>query len=277
MIIQRIRIENFRGFTYKEIDFENKPVVLLSAANGVGKTTTIDAIEWCLTGNIGRLKTAYKARSTNSVERQKNNNGILKNRDAKSTQMIKVTLWLSNGDEEIKLCREQKKDELEPNLSTVMLEGSEDKAKKFIEEYVGNSFYNYHFCDVQKSFNVQSTKRTDLKELFSEFITNYDSQLQIANNLKIFADDVKRYIEDKEKLKVSQQVIDHYKDELRLKRVHLKTIEYPEIMFYPSETLDVSGLNESDLIAQKEKIIVTVQWTINEPLFSAVNFDCFFV
>ena len=50
MIIQRIKISNFRGFRDKEIDFCGKSVVLLSAANGVGKTTTIDAIEWCLTG-----------------------------------------------------------------------------------------------------------------------------------------------------------------------------------------------------------------------------------
>ena len=55
MIIRKIRMINFRGFTDKTIDFQGKPVVLLSAANGIGKTTTIDAIEWCLTGNIGRL------------------------------------------------------------------------------------------------------------------------------------------------------------------------------------------------------------------------------
>ena len=53
MIIRRIRMVNFRGFRDKTIDFNDKSVVLLSAANGIGKTTTVDAIEWCLTGNIG--------------------------------------------------------------------------------------------------------------------------------------------------------------------------------------------------------------------------------
>ena len=52
MIIRKIRMVNFRGFRDKTIDFDGKSVVLLSAANGVGKTTTIDAIQWCLTGNI---------------------------------------------------------------------------------------------------------------------------------------------------------------------------------------------------------------------------------
>ncbi len=30
--------------------------MLFLTTNGVGKATTIDAIEWCLTGDIGRLK-----------------------------------------------------------------------------------------------------------------------------------------------------------------------------------------------------------------------------
>lgn len=48
MIIRKIRMINFRGFHDKTIDFKDKSVVLLSAANGMGKTTTIDGIEWCL-------------------------------------------------------------------------------------------------------------------------------------------------------------------------------------------------------------------------------------
>ena len=70
MKIEKIRMRNFRGFLgEKNIDFEDTPFVLLSAPNGSGKTSVIDAIEWCLTGNIGRLKEAYDNRSTNNTER----------------------------------------------------------------------------------------------------------------------------------------------------------------------------------------------------------------
>lgn len=55
-MIRKIRMVNFRGFRNKTMDFKDKSVILLSAANGIGKTTTVDAIEWCLTGDIGRLK-----------------------------------------------------------------------------------------------------------------------------------------------------------------------------------------------------------------------------
>ena len=203
MIIRKIRMENFRGFRDKTIEFNDKSVVLLSAANGIGKTTTIDAIEWCLTGDVGRLKTAFDTRSTNDADRKMNTEGILKHRDAEENAKVRVIVWLFDGEKEIILCREQKKDELNPSSSKVTIDGNEATAKIFIQEYVGDSFYNFHFCDVQKSFNIQSKKRKDLNALFGEFITNYDEQKQIAENLDVFMEDVDRYIEDKKKQRMS--------------------------------------------------------------------------
>ena len=217
-MIRKIRMVNFRGFRNKTMDFKDKSVILLSAANGIGKTTTVDAIEWCLTGDIGRLKTAFDTRSTNETDRKMNTEGILKNRDAGTKESVKVELWLFDGEKEIVLCREQKKDELNSKSSKVMIDTNEARAKAFIQEYVGNSFYNFHFCDVQKSFNIQNKKRKDLEPFFSEFITNYDNQKQIAENLDIFADDVERYIEDKTKQKIPQETIELREEELRKAR-----------------------------------------------------------
>ena len=129
MIIRKIKMENFRGFRDKIIDFNDKPVVLLSAANGIGKTTTIDAIEWCLTGDIKRLKTAFDTRSTNDADRKMNTDGILKNRYAEVKENVRVVLWLIDGENETILCREQTKDELNPRLSKVTIDGNEETAK----------------------------------------------------------------------------------------------------------------------------------------------------
>lgn len=254
MIIRRICMKNFRGFREKTIDFQDKPVVLLSAANGIGKTTTVDAIEWCLTGNIGRLKTAFEHRSTNDMERRKNSNGILKNRNAGKNEKVRVTLTLFDEGKERILCREQKKDELDPESSVLTMDGSKEEAEAFFREYVGESFYNFHFCDIQKSFSVQSTKRKDLNAFFSEFITNYDAQKQIAANLDIFAEDVDRYIEDKEKQKVHPAVIEGLTKQIEEAHQTASQIPYPAIRFYPDEKMDVAGLNRDALLAQKDAL-----------------------
>lgn len=254
MIIRKIRMINFRGFLDKTIDFQDKTVVLLSAANGIGKTTTIDAIEWCLTGNIGRLKTAFDTRSTNAADRKMNTDGILKNRDAGENATVKVILWLFDGEKEIIFCREQVKDELNPAASKATIDESEETAKIFIQEYVGDSFYNFHFCDVQKSFNVQVQKRKELGDFFSEFITNYDDQKQIADNLDIFVKDVERYIEDKTHQKIDQMIIDDHKTQLKKAREGAKQILYPVTVFYPNEKTEIVGLNKEELIAQKEEL-----------------------
>ncbi len=254
MIIRKIKMVNFRGFRDKTIDFDDKSVVLLSAANGIGKTTTVDAIEWCLTGNIGRLKTAFDTRSTNDVDRKMNTDGILKNRDAGAKTKVRVVLWLFDGEKETILCREQTKDELSPGLSKVTIDESEEIAKAFIREYVGDSFYNFHFCDVQKSFNVQSKKRKDLNDFFSEFITNYDGQKQIAENLDLFADDVDRYIADKTKQKVSREMIEDHEKQLAKAREDAKQVSYPLTVFYPDEKTEIAGLNKEELTAQKTEV-----------------------
>lgn len=163
-MIRRVTMENFRYFSRKTIDFQNKPVILLSAANGVGKTTVADAIEWCLTGKIGRLKASYDTRSTNNTDRKNNAAGILKNRDVGKNDKVKVALTLIDGDQEIVLCREQDTDVLDPGKSIVTIDNDPEKAECFLRKHIGDdtqmeSFYNFHFCDIQKSFNTSSSDK----------------------------------------------------------------------------------------------------------------------
>lgn len=270
-MIRKIRMVNFRGFRNKTMDFKDKSVILLSAANGIGKTTTVDAIEWCLTGDIGRLKTAFDTRSTNETDRKMNTEGILKNRDAGTKESVKVELWLFDGEKEIVLCREQKKDELNSKSSKVMIDKNEERAKAFIQEYVGNSFYNFHFCDVQKSFNIQNKKRKDLEPFFSEFITNYDNQKQIAENLDIFADDVERYIEDKTKQKIPQETIELREEELRKAREDAKQLLYPEVIFFSGEKMEIADLNKDELTAQKTEVKNCGYQMVEKGLFKLVE------
>lgn len=55
MKIKKIEIEGFRGFVNKQT-FEFAPVTILFGVNGTGKSSTLNAVEWCLWGKkcIGR-------------------------------------------------------------------------------------------------------------------------------------------------------------------------------------------------------------------------------
>ena len=52
--LKRITLEGFRGIN-KQLDFtldSKRPIVLLQGRNGLGKTSFLQAIEWCLTGQL---------------------------------------------------------------------------------------------------------------------------------------------------------------------------------------------------------------------------------
>ncbi|EDZ57014.1 ATPase involved in DNA repair, putative [Bacillus cereus H3081.97] len=56
MKIERLIIKNFKNYM-GEVEFDlSKEVILLYGANGFGKSSFFDAIEWCLTGKINRFE-----------------------------------------------------------------------------------------------------------------------------------------------------------------------------------------------------------------------------
>lgn len=255
MIIQKVRIKNFRGFYgEKEILFDGKPFVLLSAPNGIGKTSVIDAIEWCLTGNIGRLKLAYDNRSTNSDERRKNLDGILKNKNANSNDYVEVELTVIDKNRDICLLRKQKKDDLQASSSEIMMDGSVEIAKKWLIENVGDSFYKYHFCNIQKSFEMQNRKRDSLPDLFAEFISDYSKEKIVADNLETYVNDIERYMDDLKDKLIAKDTFNAYEEQVKKYVAKSNMIDYPQAMFFKDEILQISQLDEAALNHQLQQL-----------------------
>ncbi len=253
MWIQSVKIRNFRGiYEEKEFLFQGKPFILLSAPNGLGKTTLIDAVEWCLTGNITRLKNAFNTRSTNNDERKKNMNGILKNKRASKNAEIEVILEIIDNDSKYIVRRVQKKDELNEKVSEVTVNGKEELAVEWLSQIADKNFYNFHYCDVQKSIEIQNRKRKDLPDLFSEFISDYTREISVASNLDFFADDTKRYIEDLEKEKVSNERIEILKSSIDEYGNTPEIQAYPETQIYKEENILISELDAEQLKKQME-------------------------
>lgn len=251
MIINSVYIKNFRGIKgEKNFLFKSRKFILLSASNGKGKTTIIDAIEWCLTGNIGRLANSYDTRSTNNEERKKNVDGLLKNKNCLEDEEISVTINIEFNGTVYRIQRTQTKDILNEKDSKVFINGKTQYAKKFLSEFVDKNFYNYYFCDVQKTFNLLSKKRSELPELFTEFISDYSREENIVQNLNIFQDDIDRKIEEQESKKTSDKEISSYQEILENYKKTPNIIPYNKEKMYEKEEIDCSKMNFDEISAQ---------------------------
>lgn len=86
----RMRIENFKSFIEPvSFDFTGNDLVLFDGPNGFGKTTILDAIELCFTGNIFRIE---------KTDSKTKNDHILKGDNSKPTT---IQLELLNNDESL--------------------------------------------------------------------------------------------------------------------------------------------------------------------------------
>ena len=257
MFIKSVKVINFRGIQEANFQFDENPFVLLAAPNGIGKTSVIDAIEWCLTGNIGRLKNSYDLRSTNASERKINVSGILKFKDARSEDRVSVEVCVKDGDEEHIICRKQEKDELECSSRGVEIwvDGKKHKKDDWLGKYINQNFYNYHFCDVQKSLGIQNEKRSSLSEMFKEFITDYSDEERVAENLALFQRDadlkINKKIEAKKKVEIQKNSVE---EELEKLADTPSFQEYPKVVMYDGEVVDLQGKDRKFLQEQQNNI-----------------------
>ena len=68
MYLSQVKISDFRAFPPDfSLDIQPGPgVTLLVGQNGLGKSTFIEAIEWCLTGSVRRLADVQTSRNKNT-------------------------------------------------------------------------------------------------------------------------------------------------------------------------------------------------------------------
>ena len=96
--IKSIEIDSFRAFTNKinlnfEINGSVADIVVIYAANGTGKTSTIEGVEWATTGAILRLDTIF---SNNKGNKKPREGYILKNQQSEKN-IGSVSIELDNG------------------------------------------------------------------------------------------------------------------------------------------------------------------------------------
>lgn len=232
--LKNITIYNFRVFSNKvTFNFNNKRLILLTAPNGKGKTSLIDAIEWCLTGNIQRLQYAFSERNPNNTEAslKGNKQAILKNINHLRDK-VEISLEIDVDGKAYTITRIQEDDTLE-NLGIVNVNGQKDKEAQVILDslFQRGNYYKYHVCDMQKAYRFQRTDRSNMSTEFADFAQDHSKAEIFVENLIFFQEDIEKYIAELNQGKIDEKTLNIYKSEMK------KYEQAPEILPYPPDIL----------------------------------------
>lgn len=257
MLIKKIQLHNFRIYRNTTFTFDDSKFILLGGSNGFGKTTLIDAIEWCLTGNIERIKKGFDARNTQQTEKDRveNNNGIIKNFDAGKTEKIVVTLYIEIDNEEVIVRRVQQGDSLYATSDFEILNITDESKKVNLKSKLEiDNYYNYHICDVRKSFEFLSSNRREIKSQFTDFLQSRDSVDNFLDELKSYSNDLKLINADLEGTITPDETLSILKEainELKEKNIISK---YPDDKLYEDEKININELSFEELSLQLKEI-----------------------
>ena len=168
IVIKKIKIENFRGIKNFEGDFSEN-LNIIQGYNGVGKTTVLSAITWCL---FGKLFDERKA-------------GIpilpIFGSDEEQKLVASVTLYLNN-DFVIQKTFDGNRSDMYYGIE---IEGKTELKKCSIDEF--NKVFKDNFLDIEELKNmmslsyVQNLHWTELKKLVFDIVgdVNVDDVLKI--------------------------------------------------------------------------------------------------
>lgn len=182
--ILEVEINNFRGYKHKLFKFkEEDQVIVLSGPNGYGKTSFIDAIEWCLTSDVRRISEDASARKEKSLNLMKK--GLIKHIYSGAEQ-VSVKVKFKLGNESVTITRKSA-----PHSSTfinqdtlITISKSDDIIGDSIDElFSGNisisqHFYDHFICSQEKNLKIYGKGRKDLYNLFKLYLgTNTQTSL----------------------------------------------------------------------------------------------------
>lgn len=191
-IIKSIKIYNFRGYKEQEFNFvhddgEGADFILLGGPNGYGKSSLIDAVEWCLTGNIRRLYDDYRSRKETSKNMQ---NCLIRHNSSVEDVMVTIEALFANKPIKVERVFLKKFDEeqcFDSNKSSLKINNvpidMAEQSRDTFDLSMFNLFYDRHICSYEKNIRVYEKSRSDIYEMFSSFFGGTKEIETIINNL----------------------------------------------------------------------------------------------
>lgn len=257
IIIKSVTIKNYKIYADSEngvsFNFGNNKAILITGSNGYGKTTLVEAIEWCLSGDVGRVSNCYYKRNTTSPEKTRDENlaGLFKNKTCKD-KPIEVSVVLLINNEEILVKRKQVEEGLDKK-SQFTIEGRiDEETKESLKDLLAKeTYYKYNVCDTLKSYRFLTSKRQDIYELFQDFLKDRSKIDEIIEQFLVIEESIQNdNMRFKNELNINLNKLEQKEPELIEAKKNYNKVEYPLIKIFESEEIDIYSQSLEDLELQ---------------------------
>jgi exonuclease SbcC len=177
-LIKDVEIKNFRGYSHKKFEFfkdkeDYQGLILLGGPNGYGKTSLLDAIEWCFTGSVHRLKEDFGTRKDSNNKLLKS---LIRNNPRDVEVWVKINVFFNREQLEIERIFNQADESkaFDPKNSIFKAGGHLIEQNNTIDSILGisiaNDFYERFTCSYEKNITIYEKNRTDIYAMFSSFL-----------------------------------------------------------------------------------------------------------
>lgn len=269
--IKALHIHMFRFYKDRKFTFVTEnggiaPLVLISGGNGKGKTSIIDAIEWCFTGNVQHLNIPYEMRIRGD-RLAGHSLGLLRNKDCKKKEETWVELTFDENGTESTLRRSTTDNELSPYKTSLSITQAgetldAEAAQKWLAERFDSGerpfadfFYKYFICDSQKAEDFRCKSRKDMTVEFEDFTLEHSEAKQVLANLEQLQTQLDTKIKDLQGKKIPEDQLLQLEQEQQSLKDAAQIPAYAKSVSYPGEQLDVDQLSPEEQETQLKVLI----------------------
>lgn len=242
--LEKIVMHNFKLFSHAEINMEPKSLIMLDGPNGYGKTSTFDALEYLLTGNVKRVSENGVSKSNISFEED----CLIKSPSDGTLTYVKGFFCNQEG-EKLEITRElsdgkgaeNNPSKIKSRTKTIVAwkgqiyceEENVENANKVIMHYIGEATLNHYdqfyyiaqedrlkFLSKSESDRIQEIQKLFGIQKEEETLTKIEKVIRKISDLK------KEHLK---KVKDKKTEMERFEEELKEKKNGLQ-IEYKDLI-----------------------------------------------
>lgn len=190
-LIKKVIINNFRGYSYGTFEFfkdkdEKRGLILLGGPNGYGKTSLLDAVEWCLSGTIRRIQEDYEIRKETSNTLQR---GLIRHNPSKKDVSVFIEADIQGNIITLERIFDKNQESAAFSLDSTTLKVNGEISQfstidGILNKGIASIFYDRYVCSYDKNIKIYEQSRDGIYQMFSAFFGGTQEIENIINNLQ---------------------------------------------------------------------------------------------